>query len=386
MLLRLGIEEDAADDLVFEEEEDAPKEGIKWMALARVHTDNFFSPQTFEQHMRFAWSPAKEVIFHALEENLFTIQCSCLGDWMKVEEEGPWLFRQHAVIIEKYDGLSSTDAIDLNFIAVWIQIHKLPVGYRKDPLITNLTEKKIGKVIKVEKDIPGVCNFVRVRVKIDVRKPLGRFVSLSRAGKREIYQVKYEKVPKFCGVCGMLGHSHLECGTGEHDTEKMQWGDWLKADWDTWRGKGIRGGRTGTRGGRRAPMDPGPMRGNFGGRGFAGRQQSWRFNALPPRGEEELVDPELQDTGSSPVKNPDVNMDDYDSTEPSVKRRLALEYVDRETNSDGNLDDMITNDESPRKSAENDDKTERIKRSKKAGASSPSLGSAGSLGEPVRSQ
>jgi hypothetical protein len=43
------------------------------------------------------------------------------------------------------------------------------VGYRKVPLITNLTEKKIGKVIKVEKDISGVCNFVRVRVKIDVR-------------------------------------------------------------------------------------------------------------------------------------------------------------------------------------------------------------------------
>jgi hypothetical protein len=242
MLLRLGIEEDAADDLVFEEEETAPKEGIKWMALARVHTDNFFSPQTFEQHMRFAWSPAKEVKFQALEENLFTIQCSCLGDWIKLEEEGPWLFRQHAVIIEKYDGLTDIDVVDLNFIAVWIQIHKLPVGYTKVPLITNLTKKKIGKVVMVEKDISGVCNFVTVRVKIDVRKPLGRFVSLSRAGKREIYQVKYEKMPKFCGVCGMLGHSHLECGTGEHDVDKMEWGDWLKADWDTWRGRGNRGG------------------------------------------------------------------------------------------------------------------------------------------------
>jgi hypothetical protein len=173
---------------------------------------------------------------------------------------------------------------------------------------------------------------------------------------------------------------------GEHDIEKMQWGDWLKVDWDTWRGKGNRGGHTGTRGRRRAPMDAGPMRGNNGGRGFAGCQQSWRFNALPPHGEEELVDLELQDTGSSPVKNPDVNMDDSDSTKPIVKRRLALEYVDRETNSDGNLDDMITNDESPRKSAENDDMNERIKCSKKAGASSPSLGLAGSCGEPVWSQ
>jgi hypothetical protein len=43
MLNRLGIEEDEIDDLVFEET-DIPKEGIKWMALAKVHTTNYFSP------------------------------------------------------------------------------------------------------------------------------------------------------------------------------------------------------------------------------------------------------------------------------------------------------------------------------------------------------
>jgi hypothetical protein len=48
MIQRLGIEDDEFDDLVFEDEEDAPKEGIKWMALAKVHTANYFSPQTFE--------------------------------------------------------------------------------------------------------------------------------------------------------------------------------------------------------------------------------------------------------------------------------------------------------------------------------------------------
>jgi hypothetical protein len=59
---------------------DLPKEGIKWMAITRFHTLNYFRPQTFEQHMCVAWSPAKEVKFTALEENLFTIECFCLGD------------------------------------------------------------------------------------------------------------------------------------------------------------------------------------------------------------------------------------------------------------------------------------------------------------------
>jgi hypothetical protein len=106
MLNRLGIKEDEFDYLVFEEEEEAPKEGLKWMALAKVHTSNTFSPQTFEQHMKVAWSPAKLVLLQHLEGNLFTVQCNCLGDWLKVSEGGPWLFRQSMVSIEPYDGLA----------------------------------------------------------------------------------------------------------------------------------------------------------------------------------------------------------------------------------------------------------------------------------------
>jgi hypothetical protein len=100
MLLRLGIDNEEIGDLVFEEEESIPKE-VKWMVLAKVHTTNFFNLQTFEQHMRVAWSPAKEIQFHQIEENLFSVQCFCLGDWLKVEEGGPWLFRQNAVCIKK---------------------------------------------------------------------------------------------------------------------------------------------------------------------------------------------------------------------------------------------------------------------------------------------
>jgi hypothetical protein len=120
MLLQLGIDEEEFDDLAFEEDEEAPKEGIKWMALARVHTFNLFSPQTFDQHMRVAWSLAREVQFHYLEENLFTIHCFCLGDWLKVEKGGPWLFLQLAVCIERYDGLADLESIDLNFFSTWI--------------------------------------------------------------------------------------------------------------------------------------------------------------------------------------------------------------------------------------------------------------------------
>jgi hypothetical protein len=394
LLNRLGIEDDEIDDLVFEEEESAPKEGIKWMALVRVHTSNYFSPQAFEQNMKVAWSPAKEVRFQHLEENLFTVQCFCLGDWIKVEQGGPWLFRQNAVCIEKYDGLSPTESVDLNYFDAWIQIHKLPVGYRNDALIRNLTQKKIGKVISTELKIQGQGNFVRVRVKLDVRKVLARFVTISREGQREFYQVMYEKFPKFCGACGFLGHSYLECGSGEHDINNLKWGDFLKADWSTWHGRAVGGNRGRGRGSQEG-------RGSFYGerdarmrddvRGRGRGNPSWRHNALPLDDGYAQPDDELEDTLSSPIKEVPMETEDQHSTDSGVKRRLLLTAG---MNTDGLDDatiavgDMMAIDRSPTTSAppESAAELERKKRSKKAGANSPSLGSAGSCEESVRSQ
>jgi hypothetical protein len=341
--------------------------------------------------MKTAWSPAKEVTIKALEANLFTIQAYCLGDWLKIEKEGPWLFRQNAVIIVPYDGLVAAETVDLNFIEVWVQIHKLPVGYREKPLITNLVKKKIGEVKEVEINIPGINNFVRVRVKLDVRKALARFVTVMRGGQREFYQIKFEKFPKFCGACGFLGHTHLECGTGEHDVEKLKWGDWLKADWDTWKGRNF----SGTRGGARVG------RGDFG-RGTRGRNQaaargdmrSWRHNALQYVDGTAMVEDHLSDSGSSPIKPNDLASEDRGSADSGVKRRLLLQSErqcaeeDEILEEEGNLAVAMVMDESGMPIVSNTEEVEadRKKRTKKAGADSPSLGSAGSLERPVRSQ
>jgi hypothetical protein len=46
-------------------------------------------------------------------------------------------------------------------------------------MIKNLTEKKVGKVVEVQTDVQGAGNFVRDRVRLDIRAPLARFVSMS---------------------------------------------------------------------------------------------------------------------------------------------------------------------------------------------------------------
>ena len=101
--------------------------------------------------------------------------------------------------------------------------------------------RKMGQIYEVQTTLPAGFTgaFVRVRAHLDVNKKLERFVSITKAGKKE-YQVKYEKLPTFCNHCGLIGHWYEECGDGEHEVSKFEWGDFILAD--EWKDRGpVRG-------------------------------------------------------------------------------------------------------------------------------------------------
>ena len=73
-------------------------------------------------------------------------------------------------------------------------------------------------------------DYVRVRARVLVNKPLTRVTPLNVEGKgRRRLLVKYEKIPYFCKVCGFMGHNHEECGDGVWEEKDKQWGSWMLA-------------------------------------------------------------------------------------------------------------------------------------------------------------
>ena len=137
------------------------------------------------------------------------------------------------MLIEKYDGFTKPEDVELSKIPVWIQLKGLPIAYRKKEVLESLC-KRVGRVKTLILTPRGDGNHVRIRVNLDVNKPLSRFVSVTREGKKVFYQVYYEKIPKFCYVCGLLGHTHFEHGNGKHEVKDLQWGDWLLAPLPEW--------------------------------------------------------------------------------------------------------------------------------------------------------
>jgi hypothetical protein len=106
----LSLRGEEEEDLEFLAEFEELVKEVRWLALFRVHTMKPFSHAALFSAMRIAWAAAKEVTFKVLGPNLFLVQLHCLGDWSRVIEGSPWLFRGAAIVMEEYDGFSNVHA------------------------------------------------------------------------------------------------------------------------------------------------------------------------------------------------------------------------------------------------------------------------------------
>ncbi|KAE8821405.1 hypothetical protein D1007_00547 [Hordeum vulgare] len=241
--------------------------------------------------MRATWNPTRKVTWRRIDAKLFSVQFNCLGDWNKAIHQGPWDFKGYALILAEYDGFTNPEKVRLDKLETWAQIHKLPDGVLKSEEALGILAQRVGEVQEVQVTLPNgfVGEFIRVRVKLDVNKKLTRVVGITKGGATEKYLVKFEKLPTFCHACGLMGHWYEDCGTGEHDTSKFEWGNFVLGP-RRCRVGGPGGRSNGGRGRDDRPLDPTYGRGrgdeeDYGVGAFGrGRGQglhesaNWRYN------------------------------------------------------------------------------------------------------------
>ncbi|KAL6182496.1 hypothetical protein ACLB2K_043915 [Fragaria x ananassa] len=77
----------------------------------------------------------------------------------------------------------------------------------------------IGVFVKAVRGCSNPClgEFLKIRVGIDLSKPLRKWVSFRPVGWPESgrFDIEYERLPHFCFFCGMLGHTGGKCSRRE---------------------------------------------------------------------------------------------------------------------------------------------------------------------------
>lgn len=149
-----------------------------------------------------------------LGENHFLVTFLQPAGKRRALEDGPWMITKDLVVMCDFDESKTIDEMEFNQIPIWVRVVNLPLGMMDED-----TGKTIGDKIGVFKeadvgdDAKAVGRWLRIKVVIDIRKPLmrGITVKVGDAEKEKWCSFLYEFLPDFCYMCGHIGHTDRQC-------------------------------------------------------------------------------------------------------------------------------------------------------------------------------
>lgn len=210
------VVEEEDDAVEVEIEEDEIQKVSQWTILARFYSLRFPNVVALFEDMRRAWRLRADMSYKSLKDNLLIITFSAEGDYNFVMQGGPWLHRGDALVIAQFDGLTNPSMVPLETVPIWVRIYDLPL-VMMNKTRGELYGNKLGRVREVDVDEDGrnKHDFFCIRVDLPINRPLKTHlaIKIKTQGKEELrkFNLRYERVPHFCFLCGFIGHSDKEC-------------------------------------------------------------------------------------------------------------------------------------------------------------------------------
>jgi hypothetical protein len=137
-------------------------------------------------------------------------------------EDGPWMFGKDLVVMMELDETKEIEEMEFVHIPIWVRVLKLPLGMMNKATGEAIGEE-LGSFMTMDLDEDGTARgrYLRIKVHLDIRKPLMRGVTMC-VGEEENplwCPLEYEFLPDYCYMCGVIGHVDRNCvekvGKGE---------------------------------------------------------------------------------------------------------------------------------------------------------------------------
>ncbi|XP_060968426.1 uncharacterized protein LOC133035982 [Cannabis sativa] len=196
--------DDEGEDIAFDD---------RWCLVGKFLTGRTLDFDAMRHMMASLWQPGKGVYIRELDTNRYLFQFYHELDVQAVVDGSPWTFNKCPLVFHRLRKGENPKVVLLHKMDFWVQIHDLKSGFMMEKVVRSAGEYVGGYIKSDPKNFNGLWrDYLRVRATIDVNKPLKRRMKLCKENGEWIWaNFKYEHLPTFCFVCGIIGHSERFC-------------------------------------------------------------------------------------------------------------------------------------------------------------------------------
>lgn len=204
--------------------------------IGKIFVKRIIPRDVLIKELRLVWHVEEGFDVEVLGKNIFLFSFDKAAVCNRILRGGPWAFDRVLIVLQKPVANLKLSEVHFNKASFWVHFCDVPLVCLNASMAQRLGNA-IGKFEYVDcsddKFFWGAS--LRVRVSIDINKPLRRGVKVNLEGPIGgcWTPIRYERLPDFCSYCGMIGHTKGECEMehiqgGAWQVQKNQYGPWLK--------------------------------------------------------------------------------------------------------------------------------------------------------------
>lgn len=183
--------------------------------VGKLYSNKTSNPFAIMDVMKKAWRSKKGVDAREWSNNLLLFRFEDEAEMKWVLKNQPWHFEGNIFLIRHLEAQEQPSKIHLFEAHIWTRFYDAPLSCM-NPSMKEALASSLGNFICSDPLLDVFGKYIRVKIGIDITKPLKRGIYVMVGGEKLWLHIKYESLPTFCFNCGHDGHTFKRCELVDH--------------------------------------------------------------------------------------------------------------------------------------------------------------------------
>ncbi|KAJ8747492.1 hypothetical protein K2173_014391 [Erythroxylum novogranatense] len=193
----LSVDDDGEEEVVVIDDDIAKESGDSTLSVVgHFLTERPVNFTAMKHRLATLMKPVMGMSVREVNGELYLFQFYHKVDMDRILDMSHWSFNNQALLMEKMGDYDHPCDVPLNHLYLWVKVFGLRAGFKSESVLKWVVDV-IGEFVEADPNnyVQKWCEFWRVRIKFDIRKPIKEAMKLNKGDSNEAMGKKICPLP-----------------------------------------------------------------------------------------------------------------------------------------------------------------------------------------------